>query len=116
MFDFRKPFYFKSNIGDKNAQDIIYIPMMMGSSDILYHKNEDLGFSAMGLPYKGNKFVSYFVLPDLNVNLRDLVNKMDGKILQNITRNTIPLEFTYFVPKMTLKSFTNLRPALQVNI
>lgn len=115
MFDFRKPFYCQSNVGDKNAQDLIYVPMMMGNSDILYHKNENLGFSAMGLPYKGNKFVSYFVLPDPSISLRDLVDKMTGKILQNITRNTTPIEFTYFVPKMTLKSFTNLRPVLQVN-
>lgn len=97
-------------------QDLIYVPMMMGNSDILFHKNEELGFSAMGLPYKGNKFVSYFVLPDSNIKLRDLVDKMNGKTLQNITRDTTPLEYTYFVPKMTLKSFTNLKPVLQVNI
>lgn len=90
--------------------------MMVGSSEVLYHKNDQLEFKAIGLPYKGNKFVTYFVLPNSNVSLRDLVSKMNGPLLRNITKNTKTTEFTYFVPKMTLESFTSLRPVLMVNI
>lgn len=124
MFNFRKPFYFESHIlniegGKKMSRqnkDYIYIPMMVGSSEVLYHKNDELEFKAIGLPYKGKKFVTYFVLPEPNVTLRSLVEKMNGDILKNITKYTNLTEFTYFVPKMTLESFTNLRPVLQVNI
>lgn len=90
--------------------------MMVGSSEVLYHKNDELEFKAIGLPYKGNKFVSYFVLPNSNVSLRDLVSKMNASLLRNITKNTKTTEFTYFVPKMTLESFTSLKPVLMVNI
>lgn len=90
--------------------------MMVGNSEVLYHRNDELEFKAIGLPYKGEKFVAYFVLPNLNVGLRDLVSKMNKESLINITKNTKTTEFTYFVPKMTLESFTNLSPVLQVNI
>lgn len=124
MLNFRKPFYFESHIlnkeGDKQMsrqnKDYLYVPMMVGSSEVLYHKNDELQFKAIGLPYKGKKFVTYFVLPEPNVSLRSLVEKMNGDVLKNITKNTNLTEFTYFVPKMTLESFTNLRPVLQVNI
>lgn len=88
--------------------------MMVGNSEVLYHKNDELHFKAIGLPYKGNKFVTYFVLPNTNVSLRALVNKMDKFSLRKITNNTKLTEFTYFVPKMKLASFTNLKPVLQV--
>lgn len=117
---FRKPFYFGSNIESrkmaKQSKDFVYVPMMVGSSEVLYHKNDALEFKAIGLPYKGKKFISYFILPNSNVNLRDLIKKMNGNTVRNITKNTIPTEFTYFVPKMNLESFTNLRPVLQVII
>lgn len=121
IFHFRKPFYFESNIlrtrgGKKLDKEHIFIPMMVGSSEVLYHKNDELEFKAIGLPYKGKKFVTYFVLPEPNITLRSLINKIDGNILRNITKYTDLTEFTYFVPKMTLESFTNLRPVLQVNI
>jgi len=96
--------------------DVIFVSMMVGSSEVLYHTNEELEFKAIGLPYKGKQFVTYFVLPDSNVTLRSLIAKMDGKTLKNITKYTNLTEFTYFVPKMTLESFTNLRPVLQVNV
>lgn len=119
MSYFRKPFYFGSNIEgrkiSRQSKDFIYLPMMVGSSEVFYHKNDELEFKAIGLPYKGKQFVSYFVLPNSNVSLRDLVTKMNGSTLRNISKNTILTEFTYFVPKMTLESFTNLRPVLQVN-
>lgn len=88
--------------------------MMVGNSEVFYHKNDELHFKAIGLPYKGNKFVTYFVLPNTNVSLRALVNKMDKFSLRNITNNTKLTEFTYFVPKMKLESFTNLKRVLQV--
>lgn len=88
--------------------------MMIGNSDVLYHKNDEVGLRAIGLPYKGKKFVMYFVLPHL-ITLRDLIAKMNGNTLQNITKNTKLTETTYFVPKMTLESSTNLRPVLQVS-
>jgi len=90
--------------------------MMVGSSEVLFHRNEELEFKAIGLPYKGNQFITYFVLPDTNVSLRSLVAKMNGQTIKNITKNTKLTEFTYFVPKMTLKSLINLRPVLQVYI
>lgn len=90
--------------------------MMVGSSEVLFHKNEGLEFQAIGLPYKGNQFITYFVLPDANVSLSSLTAKMNGKTIKNITKTAKITEFTYFVPKMTLKSLTNLRPVLQVHI
>jgi len=90
--------------------------MMVGSSEVLFHKNEGLEFKAIGLPYKGNQFITYFVLPDTNVSLSSLTAKMNGKTIKNITRTAKITELTYFVPKMTLKSLTNLRPVLQVYI
>jgi len=90
--------------------------MMVGSSEVLFHKNEALEYKAIGLPYKGNRFITYFVLPDTNVSLSSLVAKMNGKTIRNITNNAKLTELTYFVPKMTLKSLTNLRPVLQVHI
>lgn len=119
MFNFRKPFFVGSNNdgkkGSRQNKDVIYIPMMVGSNDVLYHKNDELEFKAIGLPYKGKKLITYFVLPNLNIDLRDLVAKMNGNTLKNITKNTRIAEATYFVPKMILESFTNLRPVLQVN-
>lgn len=90
--------------------------MMIGSSEVLYHKNDASGFKAIGLPYKGKQCTAYFVLPNNNVTLRSLLTKMNKNTLRNITKNTKISEFTYFVPKMSLESFTNLRPVLQVNI
>lgn len=119
MFYFRKPFCYGPNTGDKKSsrqnKDCVFVPMMVGSSEVLFHKNEELEFKAIGLPYKGNQFITYFVLPDTNVSLRGLIAKMNGKVLKNITKNTKLAEFTYFVPKMTLKSLINLRPVLQVH-
>jgi len=112
-----KPFCNGTNTGDKKSSSqnkgCIYVPMMVGSSEVLFHKNEELEFKAIGLPYKGNQFITYFVLPDTNVSLRSLTAKMNGKVLKNITKDTKLVEFTYFVPKMTLKSLINLRPVLQ---
>ncbi|XP_027841673.1 leukocyte elastase inhibitor-like isoform X3 [Aphis gossypii] len=112
-----KPFCYGPNTGDKKSsrqnKDCVFVPMMVGSSEVLFHKNEELEFKAIGLPYKGNQFITYFVLPDTNVSLRGLIAKMNGKVLKNITKNTKLAEFTYFVPKMTLKSLINLRPVLQ---
>lgn len=100
----------------RQNKDVVYVPMMVGSSEVLYHINEELEFKAIGLPYKDKQFVTYFVLPDFNVTLRSLVTKMNGNTLKNITKYSNLTEFTYFVPKMTLESFTNLKPVLQVNI
>lgn len=98
----------------KQHNDLLYVSMMVGTSEVLYHKNDELHFKAIGLPYKENKFVTYFVLPNSNYSLRDLVGKMDKFSLRQITNNTKVTEFTYFVPKMKLESFTNFRPVLQV--
>jgi len=120
MFYFRKPFYYGTITGDRKSprqnKDCIYVQMMVGSSEVLYHKNEELEFKAIGLPYKGNQFITYFVLPNTNVSLSSLVSKMNGKTIRNITKSAKLTELTYFVPKMTLKSSTNLRPILQVYI
>lgn len=88
--------------------------MMVGNSEVFYHKNEELKFKSIGLPYKGNKFITYFVLPDTNVSLREMVKQMNGDIIKNITKNSRVTEITYFVPKMILKSTTNLQPVLKV--
>lgn len=90
--------------------------MMVGNSEVLYHKNDKLGFKAIGLHYKEKKFVMYFLLPNSNIDLRDVVSKMNGTTLRSITKDTKITDFTYLVPKMTLDSFTNLRPVLQVNV
>lgn len=119
MVNYRRPFYVGSNDGKKiprQSKDFVYVPMMLGSSEVLYHKNDELEFKAIGLPYQGKKLITYFVLPNQNVNLRDLIAKMNPSTLNNITRNSKLADFTYMVPKMTLESFTNLRPVLQVNI
>lgn len=120
IFNFRKQFYLEPNSEGrktpKQTKDFVYVSMMVGNSEVLYHRNDELEFKAIGLPYKGKKFVAYFVLPNSNVSLRELVSKMNRESLINITKNTKTTEFTYFVPKMTLESFTNLRPVLQVNI
>lgn len=110
----RKPFHFESH-GDSRMNNIIYVSMMIGVSEIFYHNNEELQFKAIGLPYKGNDYVAYFVLPNENISMRDLMNTINERTLRNITKSTILAEVTYFVPKMTLKSFTNLKPVLQVN-
>ncbi|XP_050526222.1 leukocyte elastase inhibitor-like isoform X2 [Daktulosphaira vitifoliae] len=112
-----KPFYAGLSAPEKKInrenKDNIYVPTMVGNSEVLYHSNEELGFKAIGIPYKGRKVFMYYVLPNTNTSLRDLVAKMDGYSLQNITMNTTLSEFLYFIPKMTLDSFTNLRPAMQ---
>ncbi|XP_050437942.1 serine protease inhibitor 42Dd-like [Adelges cooleyi] len=98
---------------NRQSKDNIYVPMMVGSSEVLYHKNDELGFKAIGLPYKGRKVYMYYVLPNSQITLREIIDKMNGNALRNISRNTVSSEFIYFVPKMTLKSFTNLSPVMQ---
>lgn len=90
--------------------------MMVGSSEVLYHKNDELEFKAIGLPYKDSQCTAYFVLPNNNVSLRSIITRMNKNTLRNITKNSTLSEFTYLVPRMVLESFTNLRPVLQVNI
>lgn len=90
--------------------------MMVGSSEVFYHKNDELEFKAIGLPYKGNQSTAYFVLPNNNVSLRSIITRMNKNTLRNITKNAILSEFIYLVPKMVLESFTNLKPVLKVNI
>lgn len=115
---YRKQFYYESNGNSsmKKSKDPIYVPMMFGNSEVFYYKNDELQFKAIGLPYKGDEYTAYFVLPDRNNSLKSLISAMNEKTLKNITDTTATFDTTYFVPKMTLKSFTNLTPVLRVNI
>lgn len=115
---FRKPFYYEgsNNSSAKKNKDPIYVPMMLGNSEVFYHKNDKLQFKAIGLPYKGDEYTAYFVLPDRNDSLRNLMSTINERTLKQITESTTLVDITYFVPKMTLKSFTNLTPMFKVTV
>ncbi|KAL7631034.1 UNVERIFIED_CONTAM: hypothetical protein RMT77_018680 [Armadillidium vulgare] len=45
------------------GKENITIPMMNGIMDIPYHKDEELGYEIISIPYKGNRFVLLIVKP-----------------------------------------------------
>ncbi|VVC36648.1 Hypothetical protein CINCED_3A002316 [Cinara cedri] len=108
-----KPFYYESNSNTSTNKNPIYVNMMIGNSEVFYYKNDELKFKAIGLPYKGNEYTAYFVLPNGNISLRGLMSTINERTLKTITESTTLTDITYLVPKMTLKSFTNLKPVLQ---
>lgn len=97
----------------KRSKESVKVKMMANAGEIPYYQNKAKGYSAIGLPYKNREVMMFVVLPNLNVNLKNLTAQMDSDDIDNIVKRYTVREIFYVMPKMKLSTKFNLRPALE---
>lgn len=108
----RRPFYLGSD--GKFGKESVLVEMMINLAEVLYHENEEIGFQAVGIPYKNKEVYMFVVLPKLNMSLNNLTCRLTSEdILDIVVNKAVPTEAFYVIPKMQLDSQIHLREVLR---
>jgi serpin B len=94
-----------------NGKTIDY-PLMSQTGDFNYHENQD--FQLINLPYgESGKMSMYILLPQKEVNLTTIINKLNDEHWQEWRSQLIRKKGLISIPKFTLKYETKLNKTLE---
>ncbi|XP_065219517.1 leukocyte elastase inhibitor-like [Planococcus citri] len=118
--DWEFPFFLKATkwqpfyLGDgKDETNTVQVQMMVGQALIPYYEDKEVGYQAIGLPYKNRSVYMYVVLPRQNTSLKQLTTRFMHNDFTNIVEKSKPSEVFYVMPKMQLENKINLRSPLE---
>jgi len=86
--------------------------MMVNQAKIPTFENKQLGFQAIGMPYKGGDVIMYVILPKLKTSLKELMCRLKPEDIGTVISKSQPAEVFYVIPKMKLEHESNLRDTL----
>lgn len=88
---------------------------MSNGGDFPYYKDLDLNCEILGLPYKGNNFVMYIIIPSNSSKkrLKEFQNQLTHNEINNLMDKVVYRKVAMLFPKMKLKSEFSLKRALQ---
>lgn len=108
---FRQPFY-TGGVGKEDTSNF-QVQMMVGQATIPYFEDKDVGYQAIGMPYKNKIMYMYVVLPRPNTSLKNLTSRFTHTDFTNIVCKSKLSEVFYVMPKMQLENKINLRSTLE---
>lgn len=85
------------------------VKMMVNTATVPYFEDRSLGFTSIGLPYKGKDIYMYVLLPKINFSLHKFAMELSLTDIKNVLTASKPMETMYVIPKMKLSSKINLR-------
>ncbi|XP_050443090.1 uncharacterized protein LOC126847092 [Adelges cooleyi] len=103
----------KNGLFNLNSKTTVEIPLMTTYNHFQISSIPTLSARMICLPYAGNKFVMYIVLPDSIDGLSDLVNKINPKSLAVSIKSMKSVLAKVVLPKFTFEYTSILGPLLQ---
>ncbi|CAI6364777.1 unnamed protein product [Macrosiphum euphorbiae] len=95
-----------------NSKTAVDVQLMTAYSNFKLSTIESLNARLISLPYQGNKFVMYIILPDEN-GLDDLINKINPSLLGESIKNMKTYSTKVVVPRFSFEYTSILGPLLQ---
>ncbi|VVC44583.1 Serpin domain,Serpin, conserved site [Cinara cedri] len=96
-----------------NSKTVVEVPLMTIFDSFQLSTIESLNARIISLPYEGNKFVMYIILPDSKDGLNDLINKIKPSLLGESIKNMKTLSTRVVLPKFSFEYTSILGPILQ---
>ncbi|XP_071526416.1 leukocyte elastase inhibitor-like isoform X1 [Panulirus ornatus] len=104
-----------TRVGDFNTgTETIKVNMMQSDMNVPYVNIPDLDAHMISLPYKGNQYAMFILMPKGNVtnNLQDLEYKLDSDIINRLINNMTSIDINVSLPKMRLSYKASLKRVL----
>lgn len=95
-----------------SKQKTVKVNMMNVKQSVLFVSEDD--FSAIALPYKGDKFDMVFILPKENDGLLQLEEKLSSDFIKNVNSNLKTAMVQISIPKFTFESEFDLKLVLPI--
>ncbi|XP_022170552.1 uncharacterized protein LOC111033912 [Myzus persicae] len=96
-----------------NSKTAVDVPLMTAYNYFKLSTLESLNARLISLPYQGNKFVMYIILPDEINGLDDLINRINPSLLGESIKNMKMFSTKVVLPKFNFEYTSILGPLLQ---
>ncbi|VVC24384.1 Serpin domain,Serpin, conserved site [Cinara cedri] len=96
-----------------NSKTTVDVPLMTVIDKFEISKIDSLDSRIITLPYKGNKFVMYIILPNSKEGLDVLIKKINPSVLSKSIKNMQTLNTKVILPKFNFEYTSVLGPILQ---
>ena len=92
------------------------VKMMFQKNDYLYRAVDESGFKCLKIPYEDPNFRMLIILPNKNVGLNDVINKLDDKTIESLKddANFSKTKVLLRMPKFKIEYKTNLKETLRL--
>lgn len=96
-----------------NSKTTVDVPLMTTYNYFKLSTIESLNARLISLPYQGNKFVMYIILPDVIDGLDNLINRINPSLLGDSIKNMKMFSTKVVLPKFNFEYTSILGPLLQ---
>ncbi|CAG0908727.1 unnamed protein product, partial [Cyprideis torosa] len=103
-----RPFYISED-------ETVEVPSLFNVMELPYYENAELGFQLVGLPYDGEQFTFYIILPKAQyvTGLMELEQKLTPQIIADAVNGAEPFDWSFSMPKLDLEERIDLKPVLE---
>lgn len=87
-----------------SPKEKIKVPFMYQNTELFFGYSEELQSRLIRMPYKGDRYAMFIILPNAVAGLNDVIAKMNDRNINHAAENMDRLEINLYLPKFKFDS------------